>query len=380
MPDKKKKIAIIIPKYGMAGGAERFAAIVTEKIAENPRYDIHVLANRWTSSSNAITFHRIPIIPFPRFLTSITFAWFANRAAARLGCELIHTHDRILHADIFTMHGVPHEFWVKKIRHKRMSLYDSMLSFVEKKLLRNPHCKVLQPVSTLARNQYQRIFPAIGGKIHVLHPGIDLESFHPRNRELHRHLVREKFGFAESDFVILFVGMNFELKGLRTLIASLPQAQAQVLHKGNLRLLVAGKGNQQRYERLAEELGVREAIRFAGTCNEKEMKTLYAAADLHALLSDFDTFGMTVLEAMATGIPVLISPMVGAKDFVLDGIQGYIVDQHDTKAVAERIVFLLDKAKRMKMGLAARQAAENHSWDLVAQKISRIYDEILATK
>ena len=113
-----KKIAVIIPKYGVAGGAERYVATLTELLAENPYYEIHVIANRWSSSSTSISFHHVPIISFPRFLTTISFAWFANRAAAKLGCDIIHTHDRILHADLFTMHGVPHSFWTREVRKK----------------------------------------------------------------------------------------------------------------------------------------------------------------------------------------------------------------------------------------------------------------------
>ena len=374
----RKKIAVVIPKYGLAGGAERFAAILAERLAENPAYEIHVLANRWVSSSTAIFFHHIPIITFPRFLTTISFAWFASRTAAKLGCDLVHAHDRILRADLFTMHGVPHRFWVRQIRRKRMSLFDRVTAWVEARLLNDPRCRWLLPVSALALAQYCREFPEARERLRVIHPGIDLERFNPLNRQERCKNIRKRFGFAASDFIVLFVGMNFELKGLRTTIAALAHAQKKSPNR-KIKLLVVGKGNQKKFRRLAADLNVEEAVTFAGVLTE-DMEDIYVASDTYVLLSDFDTFGMTVLEAMAAGLPVIISPAVGAKDLVTEGINGYIVAQDDDTAAGDKIISLLDNHRRNTMGRAAMLVAERHSWNNVTKKISQLYDEILASR
>ncbi len=374
----KKKIAVVIPKYGLAGGAEHFAAILAERLAENPVYEIHVLANRWASSSTTICFHHIPIITFPRFLTTISFAWFANRKATKLDCDLVHTHDRILHADLFTMHGVPHRFWVKEIRRKRMSLFDRTTAWVESRLINDPRCRWLLPVSTLALEQYCREFPESRKRLRVIHPGIDLERFNPLNRQERSKEIRKRFCFATSDFIVLFVGMNFELKGLRTTIAALAHAQKKSPNR-KIKLLVVGKGNQNKFRRLAADLNVQKSVIFAGVLTEG-MEEIYAASDAYVLLSDFDTFGMTVLEAMAAGLPVIISPAVGAKDMVTEGINGYIVAQDDATAAGDKIISLLDNHRRNSMGQAAMLVAERCSWDNVTKKISQLYDEILASR
>ncbi len=374
----RKKIAVIIPKYGLAGGAEHYAAILTELLAENPAYEIHVIANRWSSSSTVISFHHVPIISFPRFLTTISFAWFANRKAAQLNCDIIHTHDRILHADIFTMHGVPHSFWIREIRQKKMSLFDRVTDWVERRLLNDSRCRFLLPVSFLASERYSHAFPNIRTKLQVLPPGIDLERFHPRNRDTYRAEIREQFKLTDSDLIILFVGMNFELKGLSALIEALALSKKQRPEQ-SIKLLVVGKGNQTHFHRLATELGLIDTLYFAGVCTTG-IEKFYGAADFFALLSDFDTFGMSVLEAMASGLPVIVSPTVGAKDLVIDGQQGYIVDRGNIMAVAERIIALHDDRKRFAMGQAARHIAEGQGWEKVAKKISQMYDEILASR
>ena len=74
-----RKVAVVIPKYGLVGGGEKYAFEVTERIAATDRYKIHVFANKWRTQSDRLTFHKVPIITFPKFLTTVSFAWFANR-------------------------------------------------------------------------------------------------------------------------------------------------------------------------------------------------------------------------------------------------------------------------------------------------------------
>jgi UDP-glucose:(heptosyl)LPS alpha-1,3-glucosyltransferase len=276
------------------------------------------------------------------------------------------------------MHGVPHSFWIREIRQKKKSLFDRVTDWVERQLLNDPHCRLLLPVSLLASERYSHSFPNIRTKLQVLPPGIDLERFHPRNRDTYRAEVRKQFKLTDTDLVILFVGMNFELKGLNTLIKALALSKKQRPEQST-KLLVVGKGNQTHFHRLAMEQGLKDAVCFAGVCT-KGIEKFYGAADCFALLSGFDTFGMSVLEAMASGLPVIVSPTVGAKDLVIDDQQGYIVDNGNIMAVAERIIALYDDRKRFVMGQAARHIAEGQGWEKVAKKISQMYDEILATR
>ena len=106
-----KGIAVVILRYGLLGGAEKFVLELTERIAFNKRYDLHVFANKWVSHSDRITFHKVPVITFPKFLTTISFAYFAGLKISKMNFDLIHTYDRIFDADIFTMHGIPHRIW-----------------------------------------------------------------------------------------------------------------------------------------------------------------------------------------------------------------------------------------------------------------------------
>ena len=373
-----KKIAIVIPKYGLVGGAERFAYELTERLAVNGEYDIHVFANRWQSGSDRITFHKIPIIRFPRFLTTISFAWFANRKISKMNFDLIHTHDRIFDADIFTMHGIPHRIWINDVRRKSMSLFDRATSWVEKCLVNNTRRQTILPVSTLTQEKLIQEYKVSPEKVKVIHPGVDIENFQTLDREYCRTEMREYFGIHRDDIVLLFVSMNFEIKGLDYVIAAVGKAKASY-PSHNLKLLVVGKGDYKKYSTLAQRAGIESNVIFAGVQKEN-LKKIYMASDIFMMLSRFDTFGMTVLEAMAASLPVIISSNVGAKDLVIDGRNGFIIeDTNNADMVCDRISYMLGKGTQMEMGKEAYIAALSNSWSAVARNVENIYGEMLQT-
>ncbi len=373
-----QKIAIVIPKYGLLGGAERFTYELTECLSLNEKYDFHVFANRWKSSSDRITFHKVPIIRFPRFLTTISFAWFVNRKISKMNFDLVHTHDRIFDADIFTMHGIPHRIWVHEVRRKYMSLFDRATCWVEKRLVNNARCKSFLPVSSLTREKFLQEYRIDPEKLQVIHPGVDIESFQGVDREHCRREIREQFKIDPSDIVILFVSMNFEIKGLDYVIAALGKAKTSHPSQ-NLKLLVVGKGDYKKYGVLAQKAGIKDNVIFAGIQKEN-LEKIYLASDIFMMLSRFDTFGMTVLEAMAASLPVIISSNVGAKDLIREEKNGFIIeDSTNADMICDKLGFMLDNKTRVTMAKEACSTALNNSWNTVAKRVENIYEKMLQT-
>jgi len=376
---KSYRIAIVIPKYGLVGGAEQFVAEMTERIARNPQFDIHVFANRWVTLSDNVTFHKIPVITFPRFLTTISFAYFTGRKIRAMGFDLIHTHDRIFEADIFTMHGIPHRIWVHDIRRKSMSLFDHTTAWVEKKLIESTRCAELYAVSDVARDVFFREYTLPPARVRVMHPGVDLDRFTTIDPIACRREIRTRFGIGPSDTVLLFVSMNYEIKGLDHIMAGIAHAR-QHLQSAPVKLLIVGKGNVGKYSKIARTLGISDDVIFVGV-QEEHLERFYHASDMFAILSAFDTFGITVLEAMSASLPVIVSSNVGAKDLVQHGINGFIID--DTKNIADiadKFVRLLDRNRRTAMGHAAYLTARDHTWERIAAGMEEVYRELLVRK
>ena len=371
-----RKIAVVIPKYGLVGGAEGFAAELTKRIALSTGYNIHVFANRWTTHSERITFHKVPIFSFPKFLTTISFAYFAGLNISKMNFDLIHTHDRIFEADIFTMHGIPHRIWVHDVRKKSMSLFDRATCWVERYLVNNTKCKRFLPVSSLTKEKFLQEYKIDSEKIQVIHPGVAIERFQSLDREHCREEIRKQFGIDSSDIVILFVSMNFEIKGLDYVIAALGKAKTSYPSQ-NIRLLVVGKGNYKKYGALAQKAGMQDNIIFAGIQKEN-LEKIYLASDIFMMLSRFDTFGITVLEAMAASLPVIISSNVGAKDLVRDGVNGCVIENtKDPGRIVEKLSIMVDEKVRSRMGNEAYKTALDHSWEKVTERYLNIYKQII---
>jgi len=373
--EMETRIAVVVPKYGLVGGGERFAFEVTERLARTGRYQMHVFANRWQAADGSpVIFHKVPMIRFPRSLRPWSFPWFARRAIERGRFDLVHSHDRIFRADVFSVHCVPHAGWVRSVRGKRASLFDRATTAVERRMMRDGVEAWFLPVSSLAAEAFRREYRELPGRWQVMHPGVDAARFASPDREACRREIRGRHGIGAADLLALFVGMNFEVKGLDTILAALAKART----KANVRLLVVGRGDERKYGALARSLGVAEAVTFAGT-QTANIERYYRAADAFVMLSAFDTFGLVVLEAMAAGLPVIVSGKVGAEDLVVDGENGFVVsDPQDADTAAARLIQLLDANRRDAMGAAAGRGALAHDWDAVVKELEVVYQDALA--
>ena len=378
MTPKSHKIAVVIPKYGLVGGAEHVVSELTERIALNSKYEIHVFANKWLQLSDRVKFHKVPVIAFPKFLTTISFAYFARKKIAEIDFDLIHAHDRIFDADIFTMHGIPHRLWVEEVRKKRMSLFDYGTAWVERCLVENRRCRKFIAVSSLTKEMFLKQYPDVDPeRVAVIHPGIDANRIKNLDRISCRREIMERFHIDSTDKIILFVSMNFNIKGLDFLIMAL--SRLKIRHPSDrFKLLVVGKGNEKKYGSMAENLGIRDNVIFTGIMPREQLERIYAASDAFAMLSRFDTFGMAALEAMAASLPVIVSSNVGAKDLIRQGVNGFVVNSNDSAdEIADKLRSMLEEEAHSRMARYAFNTAATNTWDEVTGKVEGIYEDLL---
>ncbi len=362
----------MIPKYGLVGGAEGFAYGLTERLAERDGLEIHVFANQWQSGSTSIEFHKVPIIPFPRFMRPISFAYFSDKWIRSEDYDLIHSHERIFRMDLLTMHGIPHKTWVKEARRKPLGLFDRATAWVEKNGFTGPHSPMILAVSTLVRDELLKVYDIPESRVRVIHPGVSSDRFSTMDQESCRAEVRQRHGLSPSDVVVLFVGMNFEIKRLELVLQGVAHFVRNRDKDSNLKLLVVGKGEERRYLRMAREMGIVDRVIFAGVTQKVE--DYYLASDIFAMPSRFDTFGLAVLEAMMVGLPVIITQRVGARDLVNSGVQGFVLSEDPSPGdVAEKLAVLMERENRRRIGENARRVALEHTWNKTADQVEEIY-------
>jgi len=372
----RSRIAVVSPDYGMVGGAEMFAFELTERLARQVDFSIHVFANHWRVGENVSAFHKVPIVRFPRWLRPISFAWLANQAIGRGGFDLIHSHTWLYAFDFLTHHGLPHATWIKKVRKKRPGLFDRAVSSVESKGILNQRRPLIMPVSSMGKLELQKAFNLPDNRLQVIHPGISVQRYLEPDQDQCRHEVRHRHNLGAEDVVALFVGMNFPLKGLDRIMRSISDFTCQGTKHAALKLLVVGKGDIKKYSKTARDLGIDKRVIFAG--ERKAIEKYFLASDFFVLMSHMDSFGIVVLEAMASGLPVLISDTVGAKDVIKQCDNGYVIGSEQYHQEMETALkAMMQPVLRRELGTAARKVARQFDWENIAETVANLYRQRL---
>ena len=303
---KRLRIAILIRHYDRSGGgAERYCVELSERIAET--HEVHVFAQKISTQSPNITFHPIPLrVKRPRFINQLLFSR-DTRKATEGQYDLVHSHDMVTHANIYTLH-VPciKTQWSQAPAWEKMILALGILSsprkiaylWLEQRELRPVEHRHFITVSEYLTRNILDSYPALKGHISVAHPGINIQPHSTEERKQFRKTFRQQHSIPKEAFVLLFVAHGFKRKGLPTLIKALEQ-----LNHKNIHLLVAGRGDPATIN--FENSEIHSRTHFLGTV--QDMEKLYPAADtlVHPTLGD--TYGMAVLEAMSQGLPVIVS-------------------------------------------------------------------------
>jgi glycosyltransferase involved in cell wall biosynthesis len=189
-------------------------------------------------------------------------------------------------------------------------------------------------------------------KLKIFPRGLDTELFTPARRD---PAFWEKFGVTNGKIRLLYVGRVSKEKDLDVLAKAYRQLRDEGLP---IQLLVVGHGP---YSGALSEI-IPDAI-FTGYLKGKELATAYASADVFAFPSTTDTFGNVIIEAQASGMPVIVSDSGGPKELVEDQTNGFVTKSHDvddfTRAVRALVV---DPGLRKQMGNRARESVINRTW------------------
>jgi glycosyltransferase involved in cell wall biosynthesis len=174
---------------------------------------------------------------------------------------------------------------------------------------------------------------------------------------------------------VVFLGRLRKYKGVQILLRAMSAVREKV---PGTKLVVVGDGPYRgELERIAAELGLGDAVRFAGYVSQEEKVRLLRTSHVAASPSPKEGWGLTVVEANACGTPVVASRSPGLRDSVRDGETGYLVAHGDELELAGRIVELLqDESKREKMSAAAVQWAGTFTWERCAAECAEIMEKV----
>jgi glycosyltransferase involved in cell wall biosynthesis len=198
-------------------------------------------------------------------------------------------------------------------------------------------------ISDYARAQLMRLVePGHWGKLEIVHMGVDPEEWRPADREA-----------REGRLCVLSVGRLHPDKGQELLV----EAMAGLREAGvDAELVVVGGGPRRAaLEQAARRLGVQDRVRFAGPVGQDRIRELYAAADVFCLTSFAEGVPVVLMEAMATGLPVVATQIMGIPELVRDGETGVLVPPSRSAPLVDALAALArDPHERRRLGAAAR--------------------------
>jgi UDP-glucose:(heptosyl)LPS alpha-1,3-glucosyltransferase len=370
------KIALAHKHFDLRGGTER-VLYRTAKGLKDRGHEVHLFCGQFRiPPPPGVVGHPVPYLPWPRTARLLSFALLAPRFIARHSCDVVMSFDKMARQDVFRSGGGPHRLFLEKmIRHSRpwrrlwyrVSPYHPSMISIERYQLGPLGTRKIIAVCQLVKRELMEAYGVPENKIVVIHNGVDLERFHPRTRQERGKRTRNTLGIAPHDSVVLFVGTGFRRKGLDRLLQlwALPELKG-------IYLLIVGNDARLAYYRRRWNRG---KILFVGA--QQVVEDYFAAADLFVLPSVQEAFGNVVLEALASGLPVLTVEGVGATD-KLDGPlrEGILADPDDAEELKSKILKLLDPDSWPLYSREARRVAERYSWEDYLDQVEKCLYEV----
>ena len=365
------RIAFLIKRFSPSGGKEIYALqVARELLNKGHKVDVYAYAadQRFL---DGITFHRVPQrVSFSNVLSTLYFIRETNKMLRDRSYEIVHSHERNYTQDVLTLHsfsylsGLEKYTGLRKFDQKYLSLRSLCYLWLEKRQMGSPWLiSVSKRIAEDAALRYGRT-----ENVAVIPPGVDIEAFHPDWIKAQRQEARARLGARKDELVVLFMGSAFKRKGLDRLIPALST---------NMRLFVVGSGDHANlYKRMVMHCGLERQVRFFGF--DENVQQYYSAADVVALPSRSEAFGMSILEAMACGLPTIVSSNSGVADIVKHGWNGFLMN--DPKELPDLLKTLFDEDLRSTVGKQARMTAERYAWEKIAAAHENCYETILSGK
>ena len=247
----------------------------------------------------------------------------------------------------------------------------------------------LVAASEIEASELLRLYDADPAKLSIVPCGVDTDVFRP----IRQVDAREALGRDQCERLVLFVGRIEQIKGIDVLLDALGLLfKRRPDLRGNVCLVVVGgaldPGDDapetekiQELRRLVHEHRMEDSVDFIGSIDQPRLALWYSAADLCAVPSLTESFGLVALEAMACGTPVVATRVGGLQTVVENGESGLLVPPGDHAALAEAIEqVLMDHRLRIHLAHGARDRAEHFTWQRVGDGIEALYDRVLAAR
>lgn len=223
-------------------------------------------------------------------------------------------------------------------------------------------------VIALTEDMKKKIQESYKKDVFVISSGINLEHF----ENLSKEIARSKLKINLNEKVIIFVGSLQIVKGLKYLIEAFKIVKYKI---PELKLILVGEGDERKeLERLVKKNQLEKQITFMGNVLNNNIPEYMTASDIFVLPSLSEGFPLVILEAMASGLPIIATNVRGISEIIKEGENGFLVEPKNPEQIAEKILYLLpDEKLRERISLHNREKVKSYSWDFVVGDLLKIY-------
>ncbi|MBT2764475.1 glycosyltransferase family 4 protein [Paenibacillus sp. ISL-20] len=368
------KICFVTHKVKKGDGQGRVNyEVITEAVKE--RHDVIIISSELSEELRAhpqITWVKIGTSWIPTIL--LKYQWFALYSAIWIwthqrGIDLVVVNGFITYArsDINCIHFV-HSAWIRSTYHPFREqknakslyqfIYNGLNALLERLALQQT--RQIVAVSEQVKEELVQDAHIQAHRISVVSNGVDLNEFYPRT------VNRADFNLAVERTYALFAGdLKSKRKNLDTVLAALANVE-------DIELIVLGYVEKSPYPQLAQELGISDRVHFLGY--RQDVADMMSLADLFIFPSRYEPFSLVILEAMASGLPVITSNRCGAVELLSNQSAVIIEDPDDTSALIQALRDLSSDRELLElMARKAREDAQSNSWELMSSKYMQLF-------
>ncbi len=348
---------------------------------------------QWTAGIRIIHIKAGPLEPIPKetllsHMDEFTENMLAFIRHENLSYALVHANffmSAMVADDLKRILGIPYVVtfhalgYIRRIHQKENDKFPVERLAIERKIME--HADRIIAECPQDKEDMINYYAASPDKIVIIPCGYNPHEFYPVDKFLARMILK----LDAQEFILLQLGRMVPRKGIDNVIKALAPLQKQGI---KARLVVVGGALETpnpreepelaRLQQIASDHGVSERVTFVGRKNRDTLKFYYSASDIFITTPWYEPFGITPLESMACGVPVIGSEVGGIKYSVLDSKTGYLVPPNNPDALASKIQLLLEDEKSMaQMKEQALKRVETlFTWKKIAHSVYKLYEEV----
>lgn len=371
------------------GGCETYIADLIRRLVAD-RHEVHLYAEERDAAAlpKHVVFHAIMPTAGPRFLKPWRFAAACARAVDREGHDVVLGFVKTWRQDVLIPQGGLHvasaEYGLRKYGNGVERLvaligkwlspsYWSFLLLERRQYLGRDRPLIIVP-SRFVEEHLKRFYGISGQRVRVIPNAIDPGRFIARDRLRLREEMRKRLGIGPDEPTALFVGHNYRLKGLDTLLKAL-----SLRPDLPVRVLVCGSARIGRYQRQVKRLGLEDRVHLLGFF--PEVRQAFFAADFLVHPTFYDPCSLVVLEALACGLPVITTACNGAAELLHPPEDGLVIeDPGDAEGLGRCIEQFCDSERRRAAAEAARRTAATWTFEHHYRMVMKVLEEAVRVR